>query len=67
MFRDSVAGMARSKRDKSAKRTVREAAEHRPPDRTSFDELAAKIRAMTPGVRKPTPSEVLLRESRDDR
>ena len=34
---------------------------------STFDELAAKIRAMTPHDKKPTSSEVLLRESRDER
>ncbi|MGH7107290.1 MAG: FitA-like ribbon-helix-helix domain-containing protein [Acetobacteraceae bacterium] len=35
-------------------------------DERSFDELAAELRALTSG-RKATPSEVLLRESRDER
>jgi len=35
--------------------------------RCAFNELAAKIRAMTPSDRQPTASEVLLRKSRDER
>lgn len=36
------------------------------PDQASFDELAARLRELTKG-RVHTPSEVLQRESRDER
>ncbi len=36
------------------------------PGRQSFKEMAARVRAMTAG-RRHTPSEILLREGRDER
>jgi antitoxin FitA len=47
-------------------REILRAALNQGPRRRSFRELAARVRAMTAG-RQHTPSEILLREGRDER
>ena len=77
------AGAAEKERDELVAKLKLRAAEHgrsaeaehreilrealsREPRRRSFKELAARVRAMTAG-RRQTPSEILLREGRDER
>lgn len=63
------ASLAEDRGDTQARRAaqleaLRQALAAEPP--LPFDELAARMRAITAG-RKHTPAEVLLRESRDER
>ena len=83
MFRDRVCRMENQEPGKSRRRLVKETAEDTPSELTkrrditnrihtdvargTFDDLAAKIRSMTPSDKQSTASEVLLRKSRDER